>query len=50
MILAIGSRAYNPLEESLKGKVPDLHVIGDAVEPRRIAAAVEEAARLAVSI
>lgn len=50
VILAIGSRAYNPLEESLKGKVPDLHVIGDAVEPRRIAAAVEEAARLAVSI
>lgn len=50
VILAIGSRAYNPLEEGLKGKVPELHVIGDAVKARQIAAAVEEAARLAVSI
>lgn len=50
VIFAIGSRTYNPLEESLKGKVSDLHVIGDAVKPRRIAAAVEEAARLAVNI
>lgn len=50
VILAIGSKAYNPLEESLKGKISELHVIGDAIQPRRIAAAVEEAARLAVNI
>ena len=50
VILAIGSKAYNPLEESLKDKVSELHVIGDAVKARRIAAAVEEGARIAVSI
>lgn len=38
VILAIGSKSYNPLEESLKDKVPELHVIGDAVQARRIAA------------
>ena len=50
VILAMGSKAYNPLEESLKGKVPKLHVIGDAVKAGRIATAVEEAARVAVNI
>jgi NADPH-dependent 2,4-dienoyl-CoA reductase/sulfur reductase-like enzyme len=50
VILALGSKAYNPLEESLKGKVKSLHLIGDAVRPRRIVDAVEEAARLAISL
>ncbi len=50
VILAVGSKAYNPLENALKGKVPSLHIIGDAVKPRRIVDAVEEAARLAIGL
>jgi 2,4-dienoyl-CoA reductase-like NADH-dependent reductase (Old Yellow Enzyme family)/NADPH-dependent 2,4-dienoyl-CoA reductase/sulfur reductase-like enzyme len=48
VILALGARAYNPLEESLKGKVKSLHLIGDTLRTRRIVDAVEEAARLAI--
>lgn len=50
VILAIGSKAYNPLEEDLKGKVKSIHLIGDAVKSRRIVDAVEEAARLAIRL
>jgi 2,4-dienoyl-CoA reductase-like NADH-dependent reductase (Old Yellow Enzyme family)/thioredoxin reductase len=50
VILAIGSKAYNPLEDDLKGKVKSVHLIGDAVKPRRIVDAVEEAARLAIRL
>jgi len=50
VILALGSRAYNPFEEGLKGKVKSLHLIGDAVKSRRIVDAVEEAARLAIQL
>jgi NADPH-dependent 2,4-dienoyl-CoA reductase/sulfur reductase-like enzyme len=50
VILALGSRAYNPLEENLKDKVKSVHLIGDAVRARRIVDAVEEAARLAISL
>ncbi|MDF2566643.1 MAG: NADH:flavin oxidoreductase/NADH oxidase [Oscillospiraceae bacterium] len=49
-ILAIGSTSYNPLETALKGKVKSIHLIGDAVKPRRIVDAVEEACRLAVKL
>lgn len=41
VVLAIGTRAYNPLEEELKG-LCDLVVIGDAVKPRKAVAAVRE--------
>jgi len=50
VVLAVGAKAYNPLEEKLKSKVKSLHVIGDAKKPRRIVDAVEEAARLAVQL
>ena len=50
VILAIGSTAYNPLEKELEGRVPELYVIGDAKEARRIKDAVREAAELAVRI
>lgn len=50
VILAIGSKAYNPLENDLRGKVKSIHLIGDAVKPRRIVDAVEEAARLAIKL
>ena len=50
VILAIGSKAYNPLEDKLKGKVKSIHLIGDALKPRRIVDAVEEGARLALKL
>jgi len=42
--------ACNPLEAELKNKVQSLHVIGDAVKTSRIIDAVEEAAKLALTI
>lgn len=50
VILAIGSRAYNPLEKELKDKISSVHGIGDAVKTRKIIEAVEEAAKLALVI
>lgn len=50
VILAIGAKSFNPLENELIEKVPELYVIGDAVKPRRIANVVEEGARIAVEI
>ena len=50
IISAVGSRAYDPLEKELEGKLPELYVVGDAVQPRRIKDAVLEAARLAIKI
>lgn len=49
-IVAVGSRPVNSLAAELEGKVPEIHVIGDARQVRRIADAVEEAAWLAVDI
>ena len=49
VILAIGSKSYNPLKE-LKEHIKNIHLIGDVVKPRRIIDAVEEAARLAITI
>ncbi|MDY6916851.1 MAG: FAD-dependent oxidoreductase [Chloroflexota bacterium] len=42
VILAVGMKCENGLARELDGKVPELHVIGDAVQPRRIKEAVEE--------
>ena len=50
VITAVGSRPVNSLAAELEGKVPEIHVIGDAKKVRRIADAVEEAAWLAVDI
>jgi NADPH-dependent 2,4-dienoyl-CoA reductase/sulfur reductase-like enzyme len=51
IVLALGSKAYNPLEEKLKGRVAaELYVIGDAVKARKAIQAIEEGARIAVTI
>ena len=50
VITAAGFSSVNTLADELEGKVPEIHVIGDAREVRRIADAVEEAAWLAVDI
>jgi 2,4-dienoyl-CoA reductase (NADPH2) len=42
VIIAAGMASVNALAGELKGKVPALYVIGDAVKPRRVKEAVEE--------
>ncbi|EAC3039840.1 FAD-dependent oxidoreductase [Listeria monocytogenes] len=43
VVLAMGSRAYNPLEETIKKIVPETYVIGDAIRARRALDATKEA-------
>ena len=50
VVLAAGSKPYNPLETELTGKIPEVYVIGDAKEVRLIKDAVQEGAELAISI
>ena len=50
VVSAIGSRAYNPLEEQLQGASYRVVTIGDAVKARKAYAAIEEGARTALSI
>ena len=50
IVLAMGAKAYNPLEEKIKGKVPEVYVVGDAVKARKALEAIEEAARVAIKI
>lgn len=47
IILAMGAKSYNPLQAELEGKVPELHVIGDARKPAMALDAIEEAVFLA---
>lgn len=49
IVTAVGTKAYNPLEEALKEKI-DCVVIGDAVKPSRAYAAIETGARLALEL
>jgi NADPH-dependent 2,4-dienoyl-CoA reductase/sulfur reductase-like enzyme len=42
IVLAIGTKSYNPLEEELKGLCKSVVVIGDAFKPRKAVAAVRE--------
>jgi hypothetical protein len=46
VVLACGSTAVDELGDQLRGLAPDLHVIGDALSPRRIVHAVLEGARV----
>lgn len=43
VVIAAGMQSNKELAEDLKDKVASLHVIGDCVEPRRIAEAMDEA-------
>ena len=47
VILALGRESENGLKRSLEGKVPEVHVIGDARAPRSYGNAIHEAAYLA---
>ncbi len=47
VVMAIGAVANNPLEEMLRDKVKELHVIGDALKPRKLTEAIREGFDLA---
>jgi NADPH-dependent 2,4-dienoyl-CoA reductase/sulfur reductase-like enzyme len=46
VVLATGSAAQDDLARELEGVVPELHVIGDALAPRRLMAATAEGYRV----
>lgn len=50
VVIAIGSRPVNELAGELKDKVPELHVIGDALKPRKVTEAIREGFDLAIRI
>ena len=50
VVLAAGTRADDRLAKALKGKVKEMHLIGDSLAPRRIMHAVLDGARAGRSI
>lgn len=50
IVLALGVRSYNPLEESLKNLDLEVHVIGDALKAGDAVDAILEGAQLAINI
>ena len=50
IIIAMGSKAYNPLEEVMKGIAKEVYVIGDATQAGQANKATEEAAAVAYKI
>jgi len=50
IVIALGSKANNPLEECIKEKIDEVYVIGDAKKVRLVIDAVEEGARVALKL
>lgn len=50
IVLALGTKSYNPLEHEITGLVSDIRVIGDAVNARKVLDATREAAELGISL
>ncbi|MDZ4230356.1 MAG: hypothetical protein U1B77_00890, partial [Dehalococcoidales bacterium] len=50
IVLSAGAVADNRLAKALEGKVAEIHLAGDCVEPRRIVDAVYDGARLAAEV
>ena len=50
VVLSMGYRNYNPLEEQVKAIVPDTYVIGDRIRARRALDATKEAYDVASQI
>jgi hypothetical protein len=42
IVIAVGTVSENRLYQELKGLVPELHIIGDSLEPRNSLAAIHE--------
>jgi hypothetical protein len=47
VVLAWGGRAVDDLHQALKGKVPQIELVGDAMAPRRLHDAILEGTRAA---
>ena len=47
VVLAMGQRSVDDLYHALKGRVPELYLIGDAMSPRGVHAAILEGTRAA---
>lgn len=50
IVLAVGLEPEGKLEEELKGIVPEIHAVGDCVEPRNALDAINEGAEIAYGI
>jgi len=50
VVLSVGLRSRDGLAESLKGKVREVHTIGDCVKPRKLLDAIHEGSRAARAI
>ena len=50
IVLAMGAKSVDVLSAQLKGKVPEVYVIGDAKKPRKALEAIAEAAEVARKI
>ena len=50
VILALGASPVDALSEKLKGKVGEIHVIGDAQKPRRAVEAIAEGREIGMKI
>ena len=50
IILAVGRHSNNRLSQALKGKIPEVYVVGDLVKPRHILEAISEGFGVALSI
>jgi len=50
IVIAAGARPNRELAQALQGKLPDIKVIGDAQEPRKLRDAISEGYRVALEI
>ena len=50
IVLAVGSKSDDRIYKELKGKVAQLHILGDAVQPREIVDALYEAEEIAIKL
>jgi NADH dehydrogenase FAD-containing subunit len=50
VVVAVGVESVNPLQEPLSKKTAELHVIGDAKEPRKAMEAIKEGYRTAMAL
>ena len=50
VVLAVGMEPITELARSLEGKVEEVHLVGDCVEPRRIGEAITEGFHTALAI
>jgi 2,4-dienoyl-CoA reductase-like NADH-dependent reductase (Old Yellow Enzyme family)/thioredoxin reductase len=50
VVFALGSRANNKLVGSLRGRVPELYLVGDCARPRKIFEAIHEGSHVARQI